>query len=132
MWFFIISAYVLSFVTFIMLIILMMHNYLPFPFLKVFPQTTLLVLTSVLYFVTETLVILCFFRKRSSSIKNKIYPMTLLNLLLMIVLFILPGAIRMGMIPWLVYQYYFVFCLWYYVYTKIAQHHASQNNIVNL
>ena len=150
MWFFMISSYLLSVLTLGMLLILMMQGYMTIPFLKI-PHLTFLILTSIVYFFTETLIIFFFvgtgvsvrdyskennlseeYRKRSLSIKYKIYPPTMLNLLFMILLFILPGFVHAGKIPWVVYQYYFVFCLWHYIYTKIVQHHSFRENTENI
>lgn len=150
MWFFMIASYVLSLLTLLMLGTLMLQSYMTIPFLKI-PQLTFLILTSIVYFFTETLVIFFFvgtgvsirdytqeknlpqdYRKRSLAIKHKIYPPTMLNLLLMIILFVLPGAVYAGKIPWMVYQYYFVFCLWHFIYTKLIQHQAFRDNTENI
>ncbi len=140
MWFFMISCYVLSAVTFAMLLSLLTVSSLVF-----------LILTSMVYCFTETLVIFFFvgtgvsvrdyskdnnlpesFRKRSLAIKYKIYPPTMLNLLFMIVLFILPGAVHAGKIPMAAYSIYLVFCLGHYVYTKLIQHDCFRANTENI
>lgn len=112
---------------------------------------TFLILTSVVYCFTETVVIFFFvgtgvsvrdyskeknlpddYRKRSLAIKYKLYPPTMLNLLFMIILFILPGAVHLGKIPLIAYQSYFVFCLGHFVYTKVIQHKCFQENTENI
>lgn len=150
MWFFMISCYVLSLVTSIMLFILMLQNYITVPFVKISPLT-FLVFTSMVYCFTETLVIFFFvgtgvsirdyskeknlsdgYRQRSLAIKHKLYPPTMLNLLLMIVLFVLPGVIHIGKFQNIYYHYYFILCLWHYVYTKIIQHECFKANTENI
>ena len=150
MWFFMISCYLLSLATFGMLFLLMMQGYMSLPFLHV-PPLVFLIFTSMVYFFTETSVIFFFvgtgvsvrdysqehhlpddYRQRSLAIKHKLYPPTMLNLLLMIILFVLPGAVHTGKVPWIAYQYYFIFCLWHFVYTKITQHHCFRENTENI
>lgn len=150
MWFFMISSYLLSLLTFIMLLIMMLQSFIVMPFFKI-PALTFLVLTSIVYCFTETLIIFFFvgtgvsvrdyskenhlsdeYKKRSLNIKYKIYPPTMLNLLFMIILFILPGAVHAGKVPAAVYQGFFMVCLAHYVYTKIVQHECFRDNTDNI
>lgn len=150
MWFFMISCYVLSLLTFIMLLIMMLQSFIMIPFFKI-PALTFIVLTSIVYCFTETLVIFFFvgtgvsvrdyskdnhlsdeYKKRSLGIKYRIYPPTMLNLLLMIILFILPGAVHTGKISAIVYQVFFLICLAHYIYTKIIQHECFRDNTDNI
>ena len=150
MWFFMIACYVLSLLTFLMLLIMMVQSFIMAPFFGV-PALTFLVLTSIVYCFTETLVIFFFvgtgvsvrdyskdnnlsdeYKKRSLGIKYRLYPPTMLNLLLMIILFILPGAVHADKIPTVVYQISLLICLGHYVYTKIVQHACFKDNTNNI
>lgn len=150
MWFFMISCYILSLLTSVMLFAMLLQNQIALPFLKI-PALTFTILTSIVYFFTETLVIFFFvgtgvsvrdyskeknlsdeYRQRSLAIKHKLYPPTMLNLLLMIVLFVLPGVIHIGKFQGMYYHYYFLLCLWHYVYTKIIQHQCFKENTENI
>lgn len=151
MWFFMFAIYILSGLTFGMLLLLMYQNYnIVIPYLKIAPLT-FLVLTSIIYSLTETLIIFFFvgtgvsvkefsaeknlgeeFRKKAFQIKMKVYPLTLLNILIMIVLFIMPGAVRAGYVSWIVYQYYFIFALWHFLYTLVLQHQFIKENTENI
>src|ERR1044072_3930995 len=102
MWFFMNSCYVLSLVTLIMLVTGFIQS---FSKVHIFEANHVLfmILTSIVYFFTETLVIFFFvgtgvsikeythehkldnqFHKRSITVKRKIYPPLLLNMLFMI------------------------------------------------
>jgi len=150
MWFFMISCYILSLLTVIMLFLMMLQGSVHFSFGKIDPLT-FNILTSIVYLFTETLVIFFFvgtgvsvrdytqlknlpedYRRTSLAIKRKLYPPTMLNLLLMVVLFILPGAVHAGKMPGIVYQYFFFFCLAHYFYTKIMQHRCFKENTENI
>ncbi len=150
MWFFMISAYILSIISFFMLCLMMIQGYSPQVFLP-FPPLVFLIYTCIVYFFTETLIIFFFvgtgvsvrdyskdnnlsdeYRKKSLAITYKLYPPTMLNLLFMIILFVLPGAVHTGKFPWAWYQYYFVFCLWHFVYTTIIQHQCFRDNTENI
>jgi len=150
MWFFMISCYVLSLLTFLMLLVMMMQSFIMMPFFKIH-ALTFLVLTSIVYCFTETLVIFFFvgtgvsvrdyskdnnlsdeFKKRSLGIKHRLYSPTMLNLLFMIILFIMPGAVHADKIPPAAYQLFFVVCLAHYVYTKIVQHECFRDNTNNI
>ena len=150
MWFFMISSYILSLITFVMLFLMLMQGYMPKMFLPI-PPLVFLIYTSIVYFFTETLIIFFFvgtgvsvrdyskeknlsdeYRKKSLAIKYRLYPPTMLNLLFMIILFVLPGAVHTGKLPWIVYQYYFVFCLWHFVYTSVIQHKCFRDNTENI
>lgn len=143
-----ISCYLLSLLTLGMLSLLFLQSLniaLPLP------PLVFLIFTSIVYCLTETLVIFFFvgtgvsvkeysqanhlsddYRKKSLAIKFKIYPPTMLNLLLMIILFVLPGAVHTGKIPLVVYQIYFLTCLAHFVYTKLIQHNCFRENTENI
>ena len=106
-----------------------------------------MILTSILYCFTETLVIFFFvgtgvsikeytlehqldqtFRQRSLSIKRQVYPPLMLNLLLMSILFVLVGAVDTNRVPAWIYQLFFIVCLWHYIQVKIIQNTCFRNN----
>lgn len=110
-----------------------------------------MILTSIIYLLTETLVIFFFvgtgvsireysqehqlkpdFQQKSLIIKKRVYPPLLLNMFLMIILFVLIGAVDIGKMPTWVYQIYFIFCLFHFCHTKIVQHWAFKTNTDNI
>ena len=93
-----------------MLLIVLAQSFVPFKVLEATPLS-FLILTSIIYLFTETLIMFFFvgtgvsvkeymqeqkiqgdFHKRSIAIKRRVYPPQLLNLLIVIVAFILFGA----------------------------------------
>ena len=146
MWIFMYSCYILSIATFFMLLIALAQSFLNF---SVFNATHLLfmILTSIIYSFTETLVIFFFvgtgvsvkeytlehklshdFHKRSIAIKRKVYPPLMLNLLFMIILFVLVGAVDTGRVAQWVYQIFFIFCIAHYIHIKIIQNQCFRDN----
>src|SRR3989338_6413440 len=111
MWFFMNTCYISSLLTFIVLIIGFLQSIFHF---KVFEanHVTFTILASMIYLFTETLIIFFFvgtgtsvkeftqekklkldYYKTSLNIKRRIYPPQLLNILFMMILFILVGAV---------------------------------------
>ena len=150
MWFFMISCYLMSTVTFLMLMLAMMQNYFNFRIFQANP-VTFLILTSIVYLFTETLVIFFFvgtgvsikeyvlehkskpdYHRTSIAVKRRVYPPLLLNMLLMMTLFILIGAVDTGRIPVWMYRVYFVFCLGHFLYAKKIQHECFRQNTENI
>lgn len=151
MWFFMISIYVLSLLTFGLLFVMLVQGFNVPLIVTLPPPLIVLLLASIVYSLTETLVIFFFvgtgvsvrdysqehnlpddYRKRSLAIKYRLYPPTMLNILLMVILFVLPGAVHAGKVPWIVYQYYFFLCLGHFVYTKLVQHACFRENTENI
>ena len=106
-----------------------------------------MIFTSILYCFTETLVIFFFvgtgvsvkeytlehhlpddFHKRSIAIKRRVYPPLMLNLLFMIILFTLVGAVDTYRVPAWSYQLFFVFCLFHYMRIKKVQNGCFRDN----
>lgn len=150
MWFFMISCYLLSLITFAMLGIALLQNFFGFMIFQA-NELTFIILTSIVYLFTETLVIFFFvgtgvsvkeytfekklnpgFHRKSIAIKRKVYPPLLLNMLLMMILFISLGAVDTHRIPVWAYQLYFVLCLWHFVYAKTVQHDSFRENTKNI
>ena len=146
MWFFMNACYGLSFLTFILLMTGFLQSFLHFPILKA-GHLTFMLLTSVVYLFTETLIIFFFvgtgvsvkeytqehklgpeFHKRSLAIKYRVYPPQLLNILLMIIVFILIGAVDTNRVPAIVYQTFFAVALIHFMAVKVTQHRCLRDN----
>jgi len=146
MWFFMNTCYVLSFLTFFLLIVAYAQSFFNF-FVFRADHITFMILTSIIYLLTETLVIFFFvgtgvsikeytldhhlvadFHKRSISIKRRVYPPQLLNMLFMIILFVMVGAVDTLRIPKWTYHLMFTFCLWHFIKIKINEHFCFRDN----
>ena len=150
MWFFMNACYLLSFLTFLFLGMAMLQSFFPFDIISATP-VTFIILTSIIYFLTETLIIFFFvgtgvsikeftlanrlqpdYHKKSIALKMKIYPPTLLNIMLMIVLFVSLGAVDTGRLPRLIYQVFFLICLIHFAFMKRIQHQCFRDNTANI
>ena len=146
MWFFMSTCYILSLLTFMSLCIAFVQSFFHFPIFQS-NHVTFMIFTSILYVFTETLIIFFFvgtgvsikefssehqldpsFRKRSISLKHKIYPPQMLNLLFLIILFVIVGAVDTHRIPAWLYQLYFIFCIYDYAHNKIIQNACFREN----
>ena len=146
MWFFMNTCYGLSFLAFILLLTGFAQSFLHFPVLKA-GHLTFMLLTSIIYLFTETLIIFFFvgtgvsikeyaqthkldptYHKRSLGIRFRVYPPLLLNILLMIIVFILVGAVDTYRVPAIVYQALFVVALLHFVKVKMIQHRCFRDN----
>src|SRR5437868_5288399 len=107
MWFFMITCYIFSALSFLMLLVVSVQSFVTFKVVSASPLS-FLILTSVIYLFTETLVMFFFvgtgvsvkeymlekklsgdFHKRSIGIKRRVYPPQLLNILIVMTAFIL-------------------------------------------
>lgn len=146
MWFFMYSCYVMTVVTFITLIIAFFQSFLKFSVFNA-DHVTFIIFTSILYCFTETLVIFFFvgtgvsvkeytleknldhsFHKRSIAIKRKVYPPLMLNLLFLMVLFILVGAVDTYRFPGWLYYILFFGCIVHYIKIKLVQNECFREN----
>jgi len=146
MWFFMNSCYFLSFLTFVILLIALSQSFLHFSVLAA-NHVTFMILASIVYCFTETLVIFFFvgtgvsvkeythqhnldtqYHKRSIAIKHRVYPPLMLNLLFMIILFVLVGAVDTGRMPNWLYQLIFIGCLAHYIKAKVIQNSCFKDN----
>ena len=145
-----ISCYLLSALTFLMLLLAFFQYTCQFLIFKA-NDVAFMILTSIVYLFTETLVIFFFvgtgvsireytqehhlphqFHQKSIAIKRMVYPPLLFNMLLMIILFVLIGAVDTGKIPSWSYQLYFLVCLGHFCYAKFIQHQAFRENTFNV
>lgn len=146
MWFFMNTCYVLSLFTFMALILAFTQSIFHFPVLKA-NHLTFMILTSILYSFTETLVIFFFvgtgvsikeyvlehkidsdYHRRSIAIKRRVYPPLLLNILFMVILFVLAGAVDTKHFPLRAYQIIFLGCLYHFIKIKIIEHNCFKDN----
>ncbi len=146
MWFFMITCYVMSLITTMLLGIGFIQSFLKFPVLQA-NHVSFMILCSIVYFFTETLVIFFFvgtgvsikeytrdhqmspsFHQRSIQIKRKVYPPLLLNMLFMIILFVLVGAVDTYRFPVWGYQAFFLGCILHYIYIKTIQNDSFRDN----
>lgn len=146
MWFFMYACYILSLVTWILLILGFFQGILKFHIFAA-NHVTFMILTSIFYAFTETLVIFFFvgtgvsikeysqanklstdFQKRSLQIKRKVYPPLLLNMLFMIILFVMVGAVDTNRVSLWIYSALFLFCVLDYARIKVVQNACFRDN----
>jgi hypothetical protein len=106
-----------------------------------------LILTSIIYLFTETLVMFFFvgtgvsvkeymlehkihgdFHKRMISLKRYVYPPQLLNILILMVAFILYGAADTGKMSVWIYRGLLAIGFAHFIYAKALQHKAFKDN----
>ena len=150
MWFFMITCYLMSALSFLLLGTSFLQNTLHFPIFRA-NEVTFMILISIVYLFTETLVIFFFvgtgisvkeytqekklqpdYYRKALQIKRYIYPPLLLNMLFMIILFVLIGAVDTGRFPSGIYLIYFLFCVFHFMYAKGIQHRAFKANTENI
>ncbi len=140
------TCYGLSLLTFALLVIGFTQSLLHFPILKA-GHLTWMLLTSIVYLFTETLTIFFFVgtgvsikeytrehkldpacHKRSLAVKHRVYPPLLLNILLMIIVFVLVGAVDTHRVPATLYQLIFAGALIHFIKVKMIQHQCFRDN----
>ena len=140
----------MSFLTFLFLCTAFIQSFLHFHVLQA-NHVAFMILTSILYCFTETLIIFFYvgtgvsikeytqehhlpstFHKNSIPIKRKIYPPLLSNLLFMIILFVTVGAVDTQRLPAWVYQVGFLICIADYVRVKWIQNECFRANTKNI
>ena len=129
-----------------MLVITGLQGYYQFHLLKA-NHPTFALLTVIVYLFTETLIIFFFvgtgvsikeftlqqkanprFHQKSIAIKQKIYPPTLLNILLVMILFITGGAVDTGGLPGWAHGTLFLLVMGHFLYTLRIQHNCFREN----
>ncbi len=146
MWFFMITCYIFTLLSFVMLLIVFAQSLIPFKVIAASPLS-FLILTSIIYLFTETLIMFFFvgtgvsvkeymleqkihgdFHKRSIAIKRRIYPPQLLNMLILMIAFILFGAADTYKIsPW-IYRGVLLLGILQYIDAKIIQNACFRDN----
>ncbi len=146
MWFFMYACYLFSLLSLGMLGVVICQSFNPFYVLNASPMS-FLILTSIVYLLTETLVIFFFvgtgvsvkeyvlehhlpteLYKRMLTIKYSMYPPLMLNLLIFMTAFILYGAADTGKIPHWIYSISLCAGLIHWCYAKKLQHGAFKDN----
>jgi hypothetical protein len=146
MWFFMYSCYLFSVLSLLMLLIVFLQSISPFSVMKASPMS-FLILTSIVYLFTETLVMFFFvgtgvsvkeymlehkifgdFHKRMIKIKRTMYPPQLLNILILVVAFILYGAADTGKMSVWIYRGLLLVGIIHLAYAKLIQHRSFKEN----
>ena len=140
------ACYLLSLLTYIALLVGFVQSFLHFSVFQA-NHVSFMILVCILYCFTETLGIFFFvgtgvsikeythdhhlssdFHNKSIAIKRRVYPPLMLNLLFMIVLFVLVGAVDTRSFPASIYQLIFIGCLIDYARNKAIQHGCFRDN----
>ena len=140
------SCYLLSLISLLMLGIVFAQSLNPFSVLKASPMS-FLILTSIIYLFTETLVIFFFvgtgvsvkeymlehkihgnFHQRMIAIKRSMYPPQLLNMLILMVAFIIYGAADTGKLSMWIYRGLLLIGITHWLMAKAIQHKAFRGN----
>lgn len=145
MWYYMITCYIMSFFTWVLIVAGFFQSFLKFSIFRA-NHVTFMILTCIVYCFTETLVIFFFvgtgmgikesavthqegprFHQRSIAIKRKVFPPLLLNILLMMTLFILVGAVDTNRFPSWAYTLIFLGCIFHFVKTKVTQNQSFRD-----
>lgn len=153
MWFFMISCYVLTGVSYLMLALLGAQGYFGFSLVGV-NHPTFALLTAIVYLFTQTLVMFFFvgtgvsvkeytqqhqkdrsFHQQSIQLKRRLYPPLLLNILLFMVVFIIGGAVDTNHLPAIVHGLLFFILFIHFTKTIVVEHSCFKdmtNIILNM
>ena len=146
MYFFMITIYFLSFITFISLVIAGAQGLFGFTLIGT-NHAAFGFVAAILYLFTEVLVMFFFvgtgvsikeyvqensadaqFHRRSIEIKRKLYPPTLLNVLLIMTTFIIGGGVDTGVIPAWIHGLLFYIALVHFFKMIAVQHRCFREN----
>lgn len=146
MWFFMISCYLFTLLTFVLLFLTALMGYFHFSILNA-NHPAFALLTIIVYLFTETLVIFFFvgtgvsvkeftqeqkldngFHKRSIEIKRQVYPPLMLNMFLVMTLFITGGAVDTHRLPGWLHGALFLICIVHFVKAVGVQHQCFKKN----
>jgi len=144
------TCYLMTAITFFLLILAAFQSIFNFPILKA-NHVTFMILTSIVYLFTETLIIFFFvgtgvsikeytqshnlkpiFHQKSISIKRKVYPPLLMNMLYMMILFVIVGAVDTGRMAVWIYNVFFAFCIYHFLRVIVIQHKCFVENTDNI
>ena len=140
------TCYAMSLISLGMFLVMLSQSFLSFNFFNASPMS-FLILTSIIYLFTETLIIFFFvgtgvsvrdysadhrlppeFHRRSIAIKRRVYPPQLLNILILITAFVLFGAADTHKVSVWMYRLALLFGIAHFIYAKIIQHHCFRDN----
>ncbi|MEE9167107.1 MAG: hypothetical protein V3U24_06575 [Candidatus Neomarinimicrobiota bacterium] len=141
-----IIIYLLTGASFLAIVITGAQGYLGFQALGV-NHPTFALLSSILYLFTEVLVMFFFvgtgvsvkehvrdkggdpdYHRRSVAIKRKLYPPTLVNVLLVMSVFVTGGAVDTGLLPGWAHGLLFLFTIAHFARTIRVQHRGLKEN----
>lgn len=146
MWFFMITCYIMTAATLLSLLLNGLQGYWHFDILKA-SHATFALFTIIIYLFTQSLIIFYFvgigvsikeychdkkldssFHKKSLAIKRYVYPPILLNILLVMILFIIGGAVDTKKIPGWAHGILFWITLLHYFKTIVVQNKAFRES----
>ncbi len=146
MWFFMYTCYILSLLSLGMVLVVFGQSLVPFPVFNASPLS-FLILTSIVYLLTETLIMFFFvgtgvsikeymlehrisgnYHQRSIALKRKLYPPQLLNILILMTAFIFYGAADTGKVPVGAYQGLLLAGIIHFCYAKRIQHQCFRES----
>ena len=146
MWFFMYSCYLLTALSFVCMLLLGLQGYVQMQVLGI-NHPAFALLTAIIYLLTETLVMFFFvgtgvsvkeyshenkldpsYHQRSVSLKRRLYPPVLLNILLFMIAFITGGAVDTGKLPGFWHGMLFWFVFLHFVKTIVVQHRCFRAN----
>ena len=146
MWFFMYACYIFSLLSLGMMLVVFSQSVSPFFVFHASPMS-FLILTSIIYLFTETLIMFFFvgtgvsvkeymleqkisgnFHQRSIALKRKLYPPQLLNILILMTAFIFYGAADTGKISVWVYRGLLLAGIIHFCYAKRIQHQCFREN----
>ena len=146
MWAFVILCYLMTFTAFFLLALNGIQGYIPF---KIFQanHAALAILTIIVYLFTKTLIIFYFvgigvsvkefmlerkitgdYHKRMISVKRRVYPPLLLNMLLIMILFISGGAVDTKHMPGWAHGLLFYAGMFHFLKTTLIEHQAFKDS----
>lgn len=147
MYFFMILIYLLSFTSLILLVLSGFEGVFKLNIYGGLFPTPLGFITALVYLFTEVLVMFFFvgtgvsikefvqnnkldksFHERSFQIKRKLYPPTLLNVLLIMTVFIIGGGVDTKVIPYWVHGGLFYISFFHYLKVKLVQNKCFKDN----
>ena len=146
MWFFMYACYIFSLLSLGMMLVVFSQSISPFFVFHASPMS-FLILTSIIYLFTETLIMFFFvgtgvsvkeymleqkisgnFHQRSIALKRKLYPPQLLNILILMTAFIFYGAADTGKVSVWVYRGLLLAGIIHFCYAKVIQHRCFRDN----
>lgn len=142
MWFFMITCYILTALSFCLLIVSGLQGVFQFQIFHA-PHPIFALLAVIIYLFTETLVIFFFvgtgvsirdytfehkfdtiYRKRSLATKRRVYPPILLNMFMIMALFISGGAVDTRHLPGWLHGLFFLICMIHFIKMVQIQHQS--------
>jgi hypothetical protein len=146
MWLFMYACYLLSALSFALFFLLGVQGYFRFPALTM-NHATLATAFILIYLLAETMIMFFFVgtgisvrdytrehnlgperHRQTLAIKRRLYPPTLLNVLLVMTVYIIGGGVHTRVIPAWVHGLLFWVALWHMGRTLVIQHRCFRDN----